>query len=39
MDENGLRLKVYKRYVDDVNVIINIFRVGFKFVESEGKVN
>lgn len=39
MDENGLRLKVYKRYVDDVNVIINTPRAGLKFVESEGNVN
>ena len=38
MDENGLRLRMYKRYVDDVNVVINAPRAGLKFVESEGKV-
>ena len=26
MDENGLRLRVYKRYVDDINVIVNALR-------------
>ena len=38
MSENGLKLRLYKRYVDDVNVIINAPKAGFKFVESEGKV-
>ena len=38
MDENGLRMRMYKRYVDDVNVIINAPREGLKFIESEGKV-
>ena len=38
MDENGLRLRVYKRYVDDINVIVNAPRAGLKFVESEDRV-
>ena len=38
MDENGLRLRMYKRYVDDVNVIVNAPRSGLKFVESEDRV-
>ena len=36
--ENGLKLRMYKRYVDDVNVIVNALKAGLKFVESEGKV-
>ena len=40
MAENGLRLGMYKRYVDrdDVNAIVNAPRQGLKFVESEGRV-
>ena len=38
MDENGLRLRMYKRYVDDINVIVNAPRAGLKFVESEDRV-
>ena len=38
MDENGLRLRMYKRYVDDINVVVNAPKAGFQFVESEGKV-
>ena len=38
MDENGLRLRMYKRYVDDINVIVNAPRSGLKFVESEDRV-
>ena len=38
MDGNGLRLRMYKRYVDDINVVINAPKAGLKFVESEGKV-
>ncbi|PFX22394.1 hypothetical protein AWC38_SpisGene13073 [Stylophora pistillata] len=28
MDDNGLRLRMYKRYVDDINVIVNTPRAG-----------
>ena len=38
MDENGLRLRMYKRYVDDINVIVNAPRSGLKFVESEDRI-
>ena len=38
MDENGLRLRMYKRYVDDINVIVNALRVGLKIVESEDRI-
>ena len=38
MDENGLGLRMYKRYVDDINVIVNATRPGLKFVESVGRV-
>ena len=38
MDENRLRLRMYKRYVDDINVIVNAPRAGLKFVESEDRV-
>ena len=38
MDENGLRLRICKRYVDDINVVINAPNAGLRFVESEGKV-
>ena len=33
IDENWLRLRMYKRYVDDTNVIINAPKAGLKFVE------
>ena len=38
MDENGLRLRMYKRYVDDINVIVNAPRAGLKFVVSADRV-
>ena len=38
IDENGLRSRMYKRYVDDINVIVNGPRAGLKFVESEDRV-
>ena len=38
MDENGLGLRMYKRYVDDINVIVNATRPGLKFVDSVGRV-
>ena len=38
MNENGLKLKMYRRYVDDVNVIVNAPKSSTKFVESERKV-
>ena len=37
MDENRLRLRMYKRYVDDVIVIVNAPRAGLRLVESEGR--
>ena len=38
MDKNGLRLRMYKRYVDDINVIVSAPKAGLKFVKSEGRV-
>ena len=38
MDEIGSRLRVYKRNVDDINVVVNAPKAGLKFVESEGKI-
>ena len=38
MDENGLRLRMYKRYVDDINVIVNAPRAGLKVSDSEDRV-
>lgn len=38
LDENGLRLRMYKRCVDDINVVVNANKAGLKFVESEEKV-
>ncbi len=38
MDEYALRLRMYKRYVNDINVIVNSTKAGLKFVESEGRV-
>ena len=36
VEDNGLTLRVYKRYVDDINVIMNAPSSGLRFVE--GKV-
>ena len=36
VEDNGLKLRVYKRYVDDINVIMNSPSSGLRFVE--GKV-
>ncbi|KAJ7389597.1 hypothetical protein OS493_030283 [Desmophyllum pertusum] len=36
--ENGLKVWVYKRYVDDIDVIMNAPRAGLRFVESECKL-
>ncbi|KAJ7323144.1 hypothetical protein OS493_032147 [Desmophyllum pertusum] len=36
--ENGLKVWVYKRYVDDIDVIMNAPNSGLRFVESECKV-
>ena len=36
VEDNGLRLRVYKRYVDDINVIMNTPSSGLRFVD--GKV-
>ena len=36
VEDNGLKLRVYKRYVDDINVIMNAPSSGLRFVE--GKV-
>ena len=38
MDENRLRLRMYKRYVDDINVIVNAPKADLNFDESEGRV-
>lgn len=35
MEENGFKLWVYKRYVDDIKVIMNAPRAGLGFVENE----
>lgn len=36
MEENGLRLSMYRRFVDDIDVIINGAKAGLRYVE--GKV-
>ncbi|KAJ7360017.1 hypothetical protein OS493_019105 [Desmophyllum pertusum] len=36
--ENGLKVWVYKRYVDGIDAIMNAPRAGLRFVESECKV-
>lgn len=36
MEENGLRLRMYRRFVDDIDVIINGAKAGLRYVE--GKV-
>ena len=36
VEDNGLKLRVYKRYVDDINVIMNAPSSGLRFVD--GKV-
>lgn len=38
MDENELRLRLYKRYVDDINVVMSVPIRGLKFVEDEVRV-
>lgn len=40
MDENRWKLWVFKKYFDDLNVIMNATKAGIKFVEgkAEGKL-
>lgn len=38
MDENELRLRLYKQYVDDINVVMSVPIRGLKFVEDEVRV-
>lgn len=33
MEVNRIELDIYKRYVDDINIVLKILRVGFMFME------
>ena len=35
VEDNGLKLRVYKRYADDINVIMNTSSSGLRFVEGQ----